>query len=135
MPVYELVLAKGGLKLKENADPPKGLDLFAVNSSAIKAKAATMGGLIYMLRGVPDIGGRAVIDKTGLTGVYDFSLKWTPLQAAAAPGGESGSAPASGGEEVSLFTAIEEQLGLKLISAKEPGQVLVIDHIERPSEN
>jgi uncharacterized protein (TIGR03435 family) len=65
----------------------------------------------------PDIGGREVIDKTGLTGTYDFSLKWTPLQTATAPSG--GSAP-SVDEGASLFTAIEEQLGLKLVSVKEP---------------
>jgi uncharacterized protein (TIGR03435 family) len=82
-----------------------------------------------------DIGGREVIDKTGLTGVYDFSLKWTPLQTAAAPGGGSETAPSPDVEGASLFTAIEEQLGLKLVPTKGPGQVLVIDHIEQPSEN
>ena len=83
-----------------------------------------------MLECSPDIDGREVVDKTGLTGFYDFSLKWTPMQTTAAPGG----APSPDVEGVSLFTAIEE-LGLKLVPAKGPGQVLVIDHIEKPSEN
>jgi uncharacterized protein (TIGR03435 family) len=77
--------------------------------------------------------GRPVMDKTGLTGNYDLKLTWTPdeMQASAGP---SNSAP---GADLapSVFAAIEEQLGLKLISSKGPVEVLVIDHIERPSEN
>ena len=130
MPVYQLVPAKGGSKLKENADLTKGK--LAVGTSLIRGTAAPIHSLIDGLESVPDIGGRKVIDNTGLTGAYDFSLNWMALQTAAASAGES--AP-SGGEGVSLFTAIEEQLGLKLVPAKAPGQLLVIDHIERPSEN
>jgi uncharacterized protein (TIGR03435 family) len=132
MPVYQLVLAKGGSKLKENPDPTKRR--FATNASSIRG-SATIHDLIDILECSADIGGREVIDKTGLTGAYDFSLKWTPLQTAAAPGGGSGTAPSPDVEGVSLFTAIEEQLGLRLVSAKGSGQVLVIDHIEQPSEN
>ena len=131
MPVYQLVLAKGGSKLKEAPDPTK--HQFGMGSSSFRG-SATIHDLIDVLECAADIGGRAVIDKTGLTGIYDFSLKWTPLQPAAASGGESGTAPLSDVEGASLFTAIEE-LGLKLVPTKEPGQVLVIDHIERPSEN
>jgi uncharacterized protein (TIGR03435 family) len=65
-----------------------------------------------------------VVDKTGLDGRYDLKLKWTPDDAVAA----EGSPP-------SLFTAIEEQLGLQLKAAKEPVAVLVVDHIEAPSPN
>jgi uncharacterized protein (TIGR03435 family) len=132
MPVYELVTAKGGSKLKEPSDPTKRG--FAMSASVFRG-SATIHALIDMLECNADIGGREVIDKTGLTGTYDFSLKWTPLQATAAPGGGSGSAPLPEVEGASLFTAIEEQLGLKLVPTKGPGQVLVIDHIERPSEN
>ncbi len=81
--------------------------------------SALIHDLTDSLENGPDIGGREVIDKTGLTGTYYFSLKWTPLQTATAPSG--GTAP-SVDEGASLFTAIEEQLGLKLVSAKEPGQ-------------
>lgn len=132
MPLYQLVQAKGGSKLKEDPNPTKRG--FAVGASAFRG-SATIHALIDMLECNADIGGREVIDKTGLTGTYDFSLKWTPLQATATPGGESGSAPSANAEGASLFTAIEEQLGLKLVPIKGPGQVLVIDHIERPSEN
>ncbi|HEX3570182.1 MAG TPA: TIGR03435 family protein [Acidobacteriaceae bacterium] len=132
MPVYQLVLAKGGSKLKEQPDPAKrrfGMNPFLFQGSAM------LRDLIDVLECSPDIGGREVTDKTGLTGLYDISLRWTPVQTAAAPGGGNGIAPSPDVEGASLFTAIEEQLGLKLVPAKGPGQVLVIDHIERPTEN
>jgi uncharacterized protein (TIGR03435 family) len=132
MPVYQLVLAKSGSKLKEEPDPTK--HRFGMSASLFRG-SATIHDLTEVLECAADIGGREVIDKTGLTGVYDFSLKWTPLQTAAAPGGGSETAPSPDVEGASLFTAIEEQLGLKLVPTKGPGQVLVIDHIEQPSEN
>jgi len=85
--------------------------------------------------------GRPVIDKTGLTGKYDFELKWTPDpgQPAAMPFG-----PPPPGVELppppdpkgpSIFTALQEQLGLRLESQKAPVDILVIDRAEKPSEN
>lgn len=133
MPVYELVLAKGGSKLKENPDSAKGWIL--PGASQIRGHAVPMATLVGTLESVPDIGGRAVIDKTELSGVYDVSLKWVPMDASSALGGGSGIAPSADVEGASLFTAIQEQLGLKLVSAKGPVQVLVIDHIEQPSPN
>ena len=131
MPVYELVPAKGGPKLNETTGPITGQRQLAIGASAIRAKAASIDMLIQILESVPDIGGRVVINKTGLTGSYDFSLKWVPMETMSS----SGAASTTDAEGASLFTAIEEQLGLKLVAAKGPGQVLVIDHIERPSEN
>jgi uncharacterized protein (TIGR03435 family) len=133
MPVYELVLAKGGSKLKEDSDLTKRRA--AMGASAIRATAAPISVMLDALECAPDIGGREVVDKTELTGTYDFSLRWTPLQAAAAPGGESGGASLPDAEGASLFTAIEEQLGWKLVPAKGSAQVLVIDHIWQPSPN
>ena len=69
-----------------------------------------------------------VIDKTGLTGKYDLSLKWRPDNQ---PPSDNG----SGDELPGLFTAVQEQLGLKLESSKGPVPTLVIDHIEMPTEN
>ena len=73
---------------------------------------------------------RPVIDKTGLTGLFDFHLEYTPDQAStdgvAMPADLAGS---------SIFTAVQQQLGLKLTRAKGPGEYLVIDHVERPSAN
>jgi uncharacterized protein (TIGR03435 family) len=85
---------------------------------------------------------RTVLDQTGLKGNYDVTLLWTPDEASAAmtagPGGGAsgaGAAPPPESSGPSLFTAIQEQLGLKLESTKGPVEVLVIEHIERPSEN
>jgi len=68
--------------------------------------------------------GRVIIDKTGLTGQYDIELTWAWRDD-----------PGSGETGPSIFTALQEQLGLKLEPAKAPVDVVVIDHIERPSEN
>ena len=132
MPMYELVVAKGGSKLTESPDSAKMR--VAVGTTTIKGAALMMRSFAGLLPAVPELDGREVVDKTGLGGAYDLSLKWTPMQATA-PGGESGAGRLPDADGPSLFTAIEEQLGLKLVPTKGPGQVLVIDHIERPSEN
>jgi uncharacterized protein (TIGR03435 family) len=76
---------------------------------------------------------RVVIDKTGLTGNFDFELRWTPdRMPPAAPSGPP-ALPANDPDAPSLFTALQEQLGLKLESAKTAVDVLVIDHVERPT--
>jgi len=73
--------------------------------------------------------GRPTVDRTGLTGNYNFTLKFAPVQSAASPD----SSPDSDAAAPSIFTAVQEQLGLKLEPVKAPVQVLVIDHIEKPS--
>ena len=73
-----------------------------------------------------------MIDKTGLTGRYDFELKWTPDIVSPGP---DGAPPPSDTDAPSLFTALSDQLGLKLESTKGPVQVWVIDGIEKPSLN
>ena len=72
-----------------------------------------------------DVLHRTVIDKTGLTGNYDLALKWSPDDS---PSEETDSDP-------SIFTAVQEQLGLKLQPAKGPVDTLVIDHVEMPTPN
>lgn len=81
--------------------------------------------------------GHTIVDKTGLTGHYDFKLHWTPDDAPPMAGADGSKA---GGSEADtsappLLTALQEQLGLKLESRKEPIDVIVIDHIEKPSPN
>ena len=71
---------------------------------------------------------RPVVDRTGLTGVYDIQLELPPLQPAAVDGG----APDPG---VSVFTVLQEQLGLRVEEGRGPVEVLVVDRIERPTEN
>jgi len=87
--------------------------------------------------------GRTVIDKTDLKREYDFKLQWTPelgqMNSMAPPPGPqapaAAGAPASDATGPTLVTAIQEQLGLKLESAKGPVEVIVVDHVERPSAN
>jgi len=86
--------------------------------------------------------GRTVLDKSGLEGNYDFTLQWTPdegqgVMLKRTEGGQPGTdqAPSPESSGASIFTAIQEQLGLKLEPQKGPREVLVIDHVERPSEN
>lgn len=70
--------------------------------------------------------GRSVVDKTGLNGSYDYSLQWTL---------DDAPPMASDSDAPSLFTAVQEQLGLKLESGKRPADVIVIDHLDMPSSN
>jgi bla regulator protein BlaR1 len=125
MPVYELVIAKGGSKLKDNPDSTKGQFVAGRKRqmSELKGTALPIRIFITWLMGDEEIDGRTVIDMTGLTGNYDILLDWAPF---------SGSAPSEGS---SLFTALEEQLGLKLVPAKGAVEVVIIDHIESPSDN
>jgi uncharacterized protein (TIGR03435 family) len=84
---------------------------------------------------------RPVIEKTGLMGRYDINLEFSADQSIPGPPGTGGSSPAAAGTAAdprttpSIFTAVQEQLGLKLAPAKGPGEFLVVDHVERPSEN
>lgn len=124
--VYELVVAKSGSKLH----PEKMANGAGWGPGMIDTKGMTVANLAQMLSGVLD---RPVVDKTGLAGPYSFTLKWAPDHSQApSPGGSASSTEDSG---PSLPTALEEQLGLKLESAKGPVESLVIDHIERPSAN
>jgi uncharacterized protein (TIGR03435 family) len=119
MPVYALVIAKGGAKLAE-AKPGEVARLTGTGdgeSNVLVGQALTMNALARSPLLRPE--GRMVLDKTGLTGAYDFTLK-----------SSNGAA-----EGPSLFTAMEEQLGLKLVSEKAPLEVIVVDQIERPGEN
>jgi uncharacterized protein (TIGR03435 family) len=85
--------------------------------------------------------GRIVLDKTGLKGNYEFTLKWTPDEGqgqmfrGAGDGQPRDAAPPPDASGPTIFTAVQEQLGLKLESQKGPVDTLVVDHVERPSEN
>jgi len=141
LPVYVMTVAKGGPKFKEHVPDPahpereNGQGRFNVGPDKITTQGTTMA---YFLSFLAQKVGRTFVDNTGLTGRYDITLKWTPDDVAAAsqPKADGGPAPTPAADSSpSIFTAIQEQLGLKLESAKGPVQVLVVDHIERPSEN
>ncbi len=121
LPVYSLTVAKGGPKLTVHAG--EGQPMTGIRSSsgkqAVNARKTTMKRLAEVLG---QQGDRLVLDNTGLDGEYDFKLQWTDLATV-----DSG--------DPSLFTAIQEQLGLKLEPGKGRVQVTVIDSVGRPSEN
>jgi bla regulator protein blaR1 len=143
LPIYILVIAKDGPKLKEANEPkpdpdnpcPRRGPWFQVSRGSMTLKNAK---LQFFLPLFSQQLGRTIIDKTGLTGSYDFTLNWVPdegtpdIPGAPPPTGHSLSPDQSG---PSVFTAIQEQLGLKLESGKGPVNVMVIDHIEKPAEN
>ena len=177
LPIYALVVAKGGPKLTpskpgedrpgpEGSAPSRG-DRIAtggpsagsgpltrpdgppgpgnraivgegmrMSSGGIQSRGGNTAFLAHVLSGTL---GRTVVDKTGLTGSYDFSLNWTPDQNMRnGLGGAQGGQPEDAAADAtgpSLFTALQEQLGLKLESQKGAVDVIVIDHIDLPSEN
>ena len=90
--------------------------------------------LVSVLARRPETGSRIVIDKTGLTGSYDFTLRFTAENMSA---GSDGAPPPDPGtaDSPELFTALQEQLGLKLEPDKAPVQIVVIDHAEPPTPN
>ncbi len=118
MPAYDLILAKGGSKLQLSKSNGKSI---SSGRTYFKGQGLTTTIIAQQLS---QITGRIVVDKTNLTDRYDLELQWTPDDAPVA----DNSAP-------SLFTAIQEQLGLKLEPAKEPVPVLVIDQIDPPTPN
>lgn len=124
MRVYALTVAKGGPKMTASADDPNGR--FQENDSqndgvaTMRVKNVSMSEFGGMLLDRP------VIDRTGLTRRYDFQLKWTQDETLA---------PTDGTAPPGLFTAIQDQLGLKLESVKAPADVLVVDKVERPGAN
>jgi uncharacterized protein (TIGR03435 family) len=131
LPVYALVVAnpKTGPTLEKAKDPVHGLGTSA-GTGQLQANGATLADIAeVMTQEASDELGRVVIDKTGIEGRYDIRLKWTPDIGADVP------APAGSAPGPSIFTAIQEQLGLKLESSKGPVRVLVVDRAEMPSDN
>jgi uncharacterized protein (TIGR03435 family) len=126
MTVYELAVAKGGPKFKFSGPETQNGSMnlrFSGNDNTLTAKSASMAELADILS--ESTLHSIVVDRTGLKGEGDFNLKWTTDSAL-----EQGSPNA-----ISIFTAIQDQLGLKLRPAKLPVDTLVIDHAEMPTEN
>lgn len=159
LPTYALVVAKDGLKMKptkadlnapaadaprpgdaplpgDGRRPPMGKGMLMINPGHIESTGASVEMLTHVLSRQL---GRTVVDKTGLKGEYDFALDYTPDNMPMPPHGASDGGPKpemqvdTGGP--SIFTAVEEQLGLKLEATKGMVDVIVIDHIDLPTEN
>jgi uncharacterized protein (TIGR03435 family) len=138
--IYELSVAKGGAKLTASSAPPDEPNnvtstLFPAASGGIDrallpAHNVTIGQFASVLqRAIVD---RPVVDHTGLTDRYDFQLEWTPDDSEF--GGQLPAGPPDS-PKPGLFTALQQQLGLRLEATRGPIQTLVIDHLEKPSEN
>jgi uncharacterized protein (TIGR03435 family) len=127
LPIYNLVLAKGGAKFQPSDHSGTTIDA-GRSRMHVQGSNDTIG---LLARELSQSQGRVVVNKTGLTGRYDLTLRWTPDDAATPllNGEPDPNAPPG------LFTAIQDQLGLKLESGKGPVPVLVIDHIGAASAN
>ncbi len=128
VPRYLLVVGKGGAKVKEvEADGAPNLEVRG--RRLITSHRAPLSELVEVLSWVM---GRVVVDQTGLAGVYDYKLEWTPDDLQTREPGADVVAAESG---TSIFGAIQEQLGLKLDPQKGPVQILVVDKAEKATEN
>ena len=135
---YSLVVGKNGAKLHApDASQHEGMMLGRSRTSGqrtLTANSATMAGLAAILA---DLLGRPVEDKTALAGVFDFNMEWTPdsSEGIQKAGVEKQDAPGDGQTGPSIFTALQETLGLKLETRKVTVQAIVIDKAEKPSAN
>jgi uncharacterized protein (TIGR03435 family) len=140
--IYVLEAAKGGPKMGSGDgpglrpstaapdDPPAVISTVYPDRMKLPARNATMADFVFMLqRALLD---RPVVDKTGLTGRYDFDLEWAPDETQF--GGEIPAAPTDA-QAPPLFTAMEQQLGLRLEATHGPAEALVVDTVERPGAN
>jgi uncharacterized protein (TIGR03435 family) len=127
MPAYALTVAKNGPKLEEGK--PGGAST-TTNSGRFEDKGVSMANFADQLSRQVE---HPVTDKTGLTGVYNLKMQWTPDDQPAAKGDSAPAEPALG---PSIFVALQEQLGLKLQTQKLPVEIIVVDHVDRaPVEN
>jgi bla regulator protein blaR1 len=143
LPVYDLVVAKGGPKLPPPNVPISPDKLSASNTGGgmvvdprhgIRARSVTLDGMLS----TPwySLDGRPIVNKTGLTGTYNLTLNYFPdlPRPGGAPPASDSPVPNADADR-SIFSVLEDDLGLKLVPSKGPVEVIVIDHIEPPSEN
>jgi uncharacterized protein (TIGR03435 family) len=135
MPVYALLVAKNGPKLNLAVGGSPGVQMRPGSITFTKSSTASLAAQLSL------IAGRVVIDKTGLTGAYDFELHWAQEpgqgspEAFGLPPVASDAPPPVDSNSPSMFTALQEQLGLRLDPQKGTVEILVIDHVEKASEN
>lgn len=146
MPVYELTVARGGPKMQALPEQTDAEKEAAEKNPAASAERGSLnvnqtpGGILITAGGVKmstlvatlsNYAGRTVLDKTGLPADYTFQLRWLPEEASA-PHGDAGS---TAEPLPSLFTAIQEQLGLRMVAGKGDVELMVIDHVDHPTDN
>jgi uncharacterized protein (TIGR03435 family) len=134
MPVYALVVSRSGHKLTPSADASPGPQI-RMGRGQLSGKGMAMS---MLARELGQQLGRQVIDKTGLNGSYDINLEWTPEPG---HGGVFGAPPppdalpATDSSGPTVFTAVQEQLGLRLESQRGPVPVIVIESVDKPTAN
>ena len=124
MPVYKLVVAKGGHKMTAAADEPRGME---TNSTRIRGRRMEMPALADALAGILL---RPVLDETNLAGAFNFEMQYADVR----PQTAQETAPAET-TAPTIFTAITERLGLKVESARAPAPVFIVESVRRPTEN
>ena len=122
VPVYWLVVLKSGIKFTASTPEEKNQHL-SVRNNAMTATATTMDGLANYLTTEPELGDRLVENRTGLTGDYDFKLNWAE---------DRGNGVPPDSAYPGFFTALQEQLGLKLESQKGSVEVIIVDLATQP---
>ncbi|HEY1760669.1 MAG TPA: M56 family metallopeptidase [Bryobacteraceae bacterium] len=143
LPVYVLGVAKNGPKLQESRVEDPGLEMFkqsdgskgegirgSVPVGRLTAQRANMDMLAAFFKGLM---GQVVLNRTALAGRYDFKMEWSSDSTPSLVPGVADPVPDD--PRPTIFTAVQQQLGLKLEEAKGPVQILVIDRVEKPSEN
>jgi uncharacterized protein (TIGR03435 family) len=153
--VYALVVAKPNPHLVESTNQPEStaqegpvpiplpskpedlrhgiLVLYNGQSALMTARQASLDDLVHWFAGYSEVGGRPVINQTGLSGLYDFTLRWTRQSLAVTP--QPGSSDAADSDAPPIFTALPNQLGLRLKSTKAGVEVILIDHTDPPTDN
>ena len=128
LPVYTLAVAKGGEKISKSQTANGAPAAIFRAAGSLSLNNESMGDFSRLLQA--NVLDRPVVDQTGLAGRYDFSLVWTPDQLMGAAPNPNAIAPPP-----DLFTAVQQQLGLKLDAAKVRVEVFVVDKVDKPSEN
>jgi uncharacterized protein (TIGR03435 family) len=109
------------------------LVLYNGQSARMIARQASLDDLAHWFAGYSEVGGRPVVNQTGLSGFYDFTLRWTRQSLTATP--QPGAPDAADSDAPSLLTALPDQLGLRLKPTKAPVEVILIDHTDPPTDN
>jgi uncharacterized protein (TIGR03435 family) len=135
---YALVTGKNGSKLHAAESEQPGMMLGRSAISGQRTLNATKSRMTDLASILADLLGKPVDDKTGLEGLFDFAMEWTPdavSERSLKPGAERQEPPSDGQTGPSIFTALQETLGLKLETKKVTVETVVIDHSEKPSAN
>jgi uncharacterized protein (TIGR03435 family) len=140
--ILALVTAKDGPKLNRSGTPDAHSADIRGRRGHLIAKGLSLAQLAEILSWMPEVGVRKVVDETGIPGTFDLSFRWafdrTPSATSPAIANTGIPADTAALPDVSgpsIFDAVQEQLGLKLEAIKGPLEFLVIDHIEKPSDN